>query len=127
MQANRFSSLGACLVAVLIAGCAVIFPGCETKEQARDAVERIVVKYEPLPSVSTTAEATMPGVAAVWDDCPDNICFRLSAGDQSAVQTAMANARHIVSRRFVVNRVSANTMEPRGCIGHAVGPVLPAI
>ena len=36
MQANRFSPLGACLGAVLIAGCAVIFPGCETKEQARE-------------------------------------------------------------------------------------------
>ena len=30
----------------------------------------------------------------------------------------MAKASHIVRRRFVVNRVSANTMEPRGCIGH---------
>ena len=90
----------------------------ETKDQAKDAAERIAVEYQPLPSVSTTADAILPGAAAVWDDCPDNICFRLTAGDRDAVETAMAAARHVVRRSFVVNRVSANTMEPRGCIGH---------
>ncbi len=89
----------------------------ETANQARDAAERINVEYQPLPSVSTTAAAAMPGAAPVWDDCPDNICFRLEAGDRRAVAAAMASARHVVRRRFVVNRVSANTMEPRACIG----------
>jgi carbon-monoxide dehydrogenase large subunit len=90
----------------------------ESTDQAKDAAERIVVDYAPLPSVSTTAEAAMPGAPVVWDDCPDNICFRLSAGDRAAVEAGMAGAAHVVRRRFVVNRVSANTMEPRGCIGH---------
>ncbi len=90
----------------------------ETVDQAKDAAERIVVGYEALASVATTAEAATPGAAAVWDDCPDNICFRLDAGDRRAVAAAMASARHVVRRRFVVNRVSANTIEPRGCIGH---------
>ena len=96
-------------VALVVAG---------TKEQAKDAAERIVVAYEPLPSVSTTAAAMMPDAAPVWDDCPDNICFRLSTGDRDAVEAAMASARHVVRRRFIVNRVSANTLEPRGCIGY---------
>ncbi len=90
----------------------------ETTDQAKDAAERIVIDYEALPAVSSLADAAKPGAPAVWDDCPDNICFQLSAGDRDAVAAALAGAAHVVRRRFVVNRVSANTLEPRGCIAH---------
>ena len=96
----------------------VAFVVAETVEQAKDAAELVIVEYAPLPSVATTAQAAMPGAPAVWDDCPDNVCFGLTAGDRGAVEAAMAGAAHVVRRRFVVNRVSANTIEPRGCIGH---------
>jgi aerobic carbon-monoxide dehydrogenase large subunit len=53
----------------------------------------------------------------VWDDCPDNICFVELIGDRDAVETAFSNAAHIVRHRFVINRVTAATMEPRGAVG----------
>ena len=89
----------------------------ETVDQARDAGERIAVAYEPLPAVTATAGAAVSGSPAVWEECPDNECFHLSLGDGEAVEAAFARAAHVVRQRFVINRVSANAMEPRGCIG----------
>ena len=96
----------------------VAFVVAETLNQAKDAAERIVVDYDPLPAVTGTEEAVAPGALSVWDDCPDNICFVHLAGDKDAVDAAFAEADHVVGAKFVINRVTANTMEPRGCIGH---------
>ena len=96
----------------------VAFVVAETVAQAKDAAERIEVDYEPLPSVTSIEAALSPARSAVWDDCPDNICFGHRQGDAEAVEAAFARADHVVTQRFMVNRVSANTMEPRNCIGH---------
>ena len=95
----------------------VVFVVAETYAQAADAAELIEVDYEPLPSVTSTADAAAPGAPRVWDDCPDNICFVHLAGDKAAADAAFARADHVVRHRLVVNRVTAVTMEPRGCIG----------
>ena len=99
------------------AGDYVAFVVAETLEQAADAAELIDVNYEPLPSVTSTADATSPGAPRVWDDCADNICFVHLAGDKAATDAAFARADHVVRHRLVINRVTAVTMEPRGCIG----------
>jgi carbon-monoxide dehydrogenase large subunit len=99
------------------AGDYVAFVVAETYAQAADAAELIAVDYEPLPAVTSTADAMAPGSPRVWDDCPDNICFVHLAGDKAAADAAFARADHVVRHRLVVNRVTAVTMEPRGCIG----------
>src|SRR5258707_1291794 len=38
-------------------------------------------------------------------------------GDKAATEAAFANAAHIAKHRFVINRVTAASMEPRGSIG----------
>jgi len=95
----------------------VAFVVAETVAQALDAAEMIAVDYEELPSVTSTAEAPKPGAPRVWDDCADNICFVELIGDSSAVETAFARAARVVKHRFVINRVTAATMEPRGAVG----------
>jgi aerobic carbon-monoxide dehydrogenase large subunit len=99
-------------------GDPVAFVVAETVNQAKDAAERIEIDYDPLPSVSSVEASAAPGAHAVWDDCPDNICFRHTQGDEAAVDAAFASAAHVISDKFTINRVSANTMEPRCCIGH---------
>ncbi len=96
----------------------VAFVVAETAAQARDAAELIAVDYAPLPAVTDTAQAARPGAPAVWDNCPDNICFVHLAGDKAAVDRAIEAAAHVIEHRFVINRVTANAMEPRGCVGH---------
>ncbi|MGB8998122.1 MAG: molybdopterin cofactor-binding domain-containing protein, partial [Pseudolabrys sp.] len=95
----------------------VAFVVAETLAQAQDATELIQVDYEELPAITSTAEAPKPGAPRVWEDCPDNICFVELIGDRAAVDAAFSRASHIVRHRFVINRVTAATMEPRGAIG----------
>src|SRR5215471_7119238 len=95
----------------------VAFVVAETLTQAQDAVELVEVDYEPLPAVVSTAAATPLDAPRVWDDCENNICFVMLQGDKAATDSAFASAAHVVKHRFVINRVTAMTMEPRGSIG----------
>jgi aerobic carbon-monoxide dehydrogenase large subunit len=95
----------------------VAFVVAETLHQAMDAAELIVVDYEPLPAVTATADAVLPGAPLVFDDCPNNICFVQLDGDKTATDAAFARADHVVKHRFAINRVTAASMEPRGSIG----------
>ncbi|HYD68430.1 xanthine dehydrogenase family protein molybdopterin-binding subunit [Azospirillum sp.] len=89
----------------------------ETLNQARDAAELVMVDYDDLPSVTGTAEALEPGKPLVWDDAPDNLCFDWEAGDEAAVKAAFAKADHVVTLDLINNRVVANPMEGRACLG----------
>src|SRR5262252_6131429 len=95
----------------------VAFVVAETRHQAADAAELIAVDYEPLPAVVSTAEAAADGAPRVFDDCPNNICFVHLEGDKALTDAAFARAAHVVRQHFVINRVTAATMEPRGSIG----------
>jgi carbon-monoxide dehydrogenase large subunit len=89
----------------------------ETLHQARDAAERIAVEYEELPHAVDTYGATQPGAPLVWDHVPDNIVFDWEKGDRAAVEAAIAKAHRVVKLRIVNNRVVANSMETRACVG----------
>jgi carbon-monoxide dehydrogenase large subunit len=89
----------------------------ETVAAARDAAEAVAVDYGILPAVTDTVAAATPGAPAVWDECPDNISHLFTAGDKAATETAFAGASHIVKGRYVISRVYAQYLEPRGAIG----------
>jgi aerobic carbon-monoxide dehydrogenase large subunit len=97
-------------------GDPVGFVVAQTLSQAKDAAELIEIEYQPLPAVISAEAALMPGAPAVWDDNPGNEAFTHEAGNSAAVDAAFARAARIVRDRIVVNRVSANSMEPRGCL-----------
>jgi carbon-monoxide dehydrogenase large subunit len=88
----------------------------ETRNQALDASELIAADYDELPSVTDTAQAAT-GETAVWDECPDNISNVFETGDKAATEAAFAKAARVVGRRYVISRVYAHFMEPRGVIG----------
>ena len=100
----------------------VAFVVAESLAQAQDAAELIRVNYEELPAVVSTAEAPTPGAPRVWEDCADNICFVELIGDKDAVEAAFSHAARVVRHRFVINRVTAATMEPRGAVGDYSAP-----
>jgi carbon-monoxide dehydrogenase large subunit len=74
----------------------------ETRDQARDAAERIAVEYRPLDAVADAAAALLPGAATIWDEAPGNLCFRFQRGGPAwvrfrcrfAADTAMRNTRY---------------------------------
>jgi aerobic carbon-monoxide dehydrogenase large subunit len=94
----------------------VAFVVAESLAQAKDTAELIEIDYDILPSVTDTAEAAA-GKHAVWDECPDNISNLFESGNKPATDSAFASAAHIVKRRYVISRVYAHFMEPRGAIG----------
>jgi len=89
----------------------------ETLAQARDAAELLQIDYEALPSVVQVEDAVKPGAPAVWDECPGNASFTLTAGDEKATEAAFARAAHVVSLRLENNRLAPNAMEGRAVVG----------
>ena len=102
---------------VRVVGDYVAFVVAETAAQARDGAEMVAVDYEPLGSVTATADAQTPDAQAVWDECPDNVCFVFDQGDKGATDAAFAGAHHVTKLDFIVTRVAVAPMEPRACIG----------
>src|SRR5579864_2250427 len=101
---------------VRFVGEPVAFVVADSLAQAKDAAELVQVDYEILPSVTDTADAAEARIA-VWEECPDNISNLFEAGNLAATEAAFAKAAHIVRRRYVISRVYAHFMEPRGAIG----------
>ncbi len=108
--------LGLARERVRYVGEPVLFIVADTLAHAKDAAELVEIDYEILPSVTDTAEAA-EGKIAVWDECPDNISNLFEAGNKAATDAAFAQATHRVRRRYVISRVYAHFMEPRGAIG----------
>ena len=102
---------------VAFVGDYVAFVVAETRAQARDAAELIAVDYEELPPLVEIADAAAPGAPAIWDGCPDNICFALEQGDRAATDAAFAKAHHVTAVEIPYARVAVNPMEPRAAIG----------
>jgi len=88
-----------------------------TPDQAVDAAELVAVDYDPLPAVAATPDAARPGAPAVWAEAPDNVAFVWEAGNKDAVARAFASATHVTRLDFVVSRVAAAPLEPRGAVG----------
>ena len=57
-----------------------------------------------------------PGAALVHDEIPGNVAFTLHMGNVEAADPACAQAQHVTRLSLVNNRITAVTMEPRGCI-----------
>jgi carbon-monoxide dehydrogenase large subunit len=89
----------------------------DTLTQAKDAAELVVVDYAPRAAVVSARDAFAPGAPQLYDDCPNNEAYFYQAGDAAAVEAAFARAAHVVQQSMVINRVTANPIEPRGVIG----------
>jgi aerobic carbon-monoxide dehydrogenase large subunit len=87
-----------------------------TEAQARDAAEIVSIDYEVLPAVVRAVDAVRPGALLVHDGAANNISFTMRMGNADAVDAAFARAHHVTSLSLYNNRVTAVTMEPRGCI-----------
>jgi aerobic carbon-monoxide dehydrogenase large subunit len=88
-----------------------------TEAQARDAAELISVEYEVLPAVVRAEDAIRPGAPLVHQGAANNTSFTMRMGNADMVDAAFARAHHITRLSLYNNRLTAVTMEPRGCIG----------
>ena len=99
------------------AGDPVAFVVAETLHQAKDAAEAIEVDYEPLPAVAKRRGRDQDRRAHARTRPIRTIRrYLFEVGDKAAVERAFAGAAHVVKHRMVINRITTNAMEPRGCL-----------
>lgn len=88
----------------------------DSRYGAVDAVEQVVVEYEPLPAVANLDQAVADEVHA-HPDLGTNKAFTWAIdADPDGVQAAFDAAAHTVSARFVQQRLIPAAMEPRGVL-----------
>lgn len=97
-------------------GDAVAVVVAETKQAARDALEAIVVEYDALPAV-LDLETAAADKNLVHAGLGTNESYTWSLiPDPPAVDAAFANAAHVVSERYLQQRLIPMAMEPRGVV-----------
>ena len=96
-------------------GEAVAVAVAETLDAARDAAERVAVRYAELPAVTGTGRAA--GGPAVWEEQGSNICIDGEVGDRAATDRAFAGAHAVVTLETALSRCTGVPMEPRSAVG----------
>ncbi len=81
---------------------------------AVDAVELVVVDYEPLPSVTNARQALSDAAPQVW--ASGNLCAQAERGDASLVAAAVSDAAHVVRLSLHSQRVHGSPIEPRSAL-----------
>src|SRR4030088_482783 len=101
---------------VRFVGQAVAVVIAETKNQAKDAAEAVVVDYEELPAVPDIRAAIKPGAPQLHPEAPGNVVYDWHLGDETAVKDAFSKAANVVTLELTNNRLVPNAMEPRAAI-----------
>ena len=89
----------------------------DTKQQARDAAEKLDIVLDDLPAVALVTDAVKPGAALVHDEAAGNQCYDWHLGDKEGMEAAFAKAAKVVTLDLVNNRLIPNAMEPRCALG----------
>ena len=87
----------------------------ESRHEAEDLADQVLVDVEPLPAVITIAEAIATGAPLANDSIADNVFHRetIAAGDLDA---ARQRASVVFAERFETARCSGVPLEPRGAL-----------
>jgi len=96
----------------------------ETKYQAEDARDAIVIEYEILPAVTSPDGAKAAGAALVRDEKEgqkDNHIYHWESGDQAKTQAAFAKAHKVVRLHTFYPRCHPAPLETCGCIADVNG------
>jgi aerobic carbon-monoxide dehydrogenase large subunit len=105
-------------------GQEIAFVVAADRYSARDALELILVDYEPLPPVVDARSALDPDAPVIRDDiagCTDNRIFDWAAGDKEATEAAFAAADVVVGCDMVYPRSHPAPLETCGIVADLDG------
>ena len=83
----------------------------DTRSQAVDAAEAVIVDYDPLPAVIDLDDALAPGAPLLFEELGSNVC----GGNRGNAGDPLDDAEVIVRGRFVNQRVAVVPMEGGAC------------
>ena len=87
----------------------------ESRYIAEDALEDIIVDYEPLEPVVNLERALEPGAPLVHDDLESNLAAHVIQ-EKGNYAEAREKADIVIKRRFVIDRGAAAALENRGVV-----------
>jgi len=93
----------------------VAMVAARTRAQAEDAAEAVLIDYESLPPVTSTAGALTQGSALLYEELGTNMPWEgsFSYGD---VEGAFKGADRTLTHRLKIHRYSSTPLEPFACI-----------
>src|SRR5258708_23406312 len=95
---------------VRFVGQAVAVVVAETKNQAKDAAEAVVVNYEELPAVPHIPAAIQPGAPPMPPGAPGNVISDWTIGAEGATDAAFKSAANVASLDRTNNRLVPTAM-----------------
>ena len=94
----------------------------ETRQQAQDAADAVLVEYEDLPAVVDPRRAVEPGAPQIWPAASGNVAAEARYGNAEGTAAAFGKAAHVVEVELHNHRLNALALEPRCAIGvHEAG------
>jgi len=96
----------------------------ETRYQAEDARDAIVVDYDVLPAITSPDGAKAAGASLIRDDKEnqkDNHIYHWESGDQGTTQAAFAKADKVVRLHTFYPRCHPAPLETCGCVADVDG------
>ncbi|MGH9197686.1 MAG: xanthine dehydrogenase family protein molybdopterin-binding subunit, partial [Acidimicrobiia bacterium] len=97
---------------VRFAGDAIAVVIAETRAQAADAVETILVDYDPLPSVTDPVRAIEPDAPVIYSEHGSNVGAEISFDTDPKI---LDDSEVVVKQRIINQRVAAVPMEVQAC------------
>jgi aerobic carbon-monoxide dehydrogenase large subunit len=85
----------------------------ETRAQAVDAAEMVIVDYDPLPAVIDPTAALEGDAPVLFEEHGTNLCIEFNFGEDPEI---FADAETVVKGRFVNQRLAPVPMEPNGVL-----------
>ena len=98
---------------VRFVGDAVVAVVAETRAQAVDAAEMVIVDYDPLPPVVDPEAALEDGATVLFPDHGSNLAIEFNFGEDPDI---LDGSDVVVQGRFVNQRVAAVPMEGNGIL-----------
>lgn len=100
---------------VVWAGQAVVAVVADTRAQAEDAAEAVMIAFEEIAPVVDLDAARAAGSEIIAPELGDNVCFHTKI-DTGGIDDIFTSAAHVVESELTFGRHTAVTMEPRAIV-----------
>ncbi len=100
---------------VVWSGQAVVAIVADSRAEAEDAAELVMVEYDELPVLADLDTALAPDAPRITEKFTDNLCFR-GAVDSGGVDDIFAGAAHVIEADLAFGRHTGVPLEPRALV-----------
>lgn len=100
---------------VVWAGQAIVAVVADTRAEAEDAAEAVMIEFEEIAPVVDMDAARAADSEIISPDLGSNTCFDVKI-DTGGIDDIFKSAKHVVEGEFIFGRHTAVTMEPRAIV-----------